>query len=258
MVGSGFTNLQDNINFNSGTYTDALGRIFPNGTILDPATTRSIASGGTDPISGITNTGSSAVFVRDPFYNCTAAGGCNPNNYRAGGPLAGIRNFTTLKPSLNVLPMSRIDPNAVKLLGVYPLPLLPSSATLITNNFSYIPIENKNTNTWDIRIDANISPKDILFGVYDRSLLNAHLPGYLPGVAVGETDARNDSLPAYAWAVGYTRIFTPTLTNDMHVGMVHADKFQQSIYGNTFGIPAHVRHPGSSAGGQQRRPATSN
>ena len=24
----------------------------------------------------------------------------------------------------------------------------------------------------------------------------------------------------------------------MHVGMVHADKFQRSIYGNTFGIPA--------------------
>jgi hypothetical protein len=103
---------------------------------------------------------------------------------------------------------------------------------------AYFPIESKNSNTWDIRIDANISPKDTLFGVYDRSLLNAHLPGYLPGVAVGQTDARNDSLPAYAWAVGYTRILTPTLTNDMHVGMVHADKFQQSLYGDTFGIPA--------------------
>src|SRR5580658_6553498 len=42
--GSGFTNLQDNINFNSATATDALGRIFPNGTILDPATTRTIAA----------------------------------------------------------------------------------------------------------------------------------------------------------------------------------------------------------------------
>jgi hypothetical protein len=238
MVGSGFTNLQDNINFNSGTDTDALGRVFPNGTILDPATTRSIAAGGVDPISGLTNTTFGAIFVRDPFYKCTAAGGCNPNNYRTGGPLSGITNFTTLKSSLNLLPTSRIDPNAVKLLGVYPLPQLPSSATLITNNFNYIPIEDKNTNTWDIRIDANISPKDILFGVYDRSLLNAHLPGYLPGVAVGETDGRNDSLPAYAWAVGYTRILTSTFTNDMHVGMVHADKFQQSLYGNTFGIPA--------------------
>ncbi len=234
--GSGFTNLQDNINFNSGTATDALGRVFPNGTILDPATTRSIAAGATDPISGITNTSSSAVFVRDPFFNCTAAGGCSTANYGPAGPLSGITNFTTLKSSLNVLPTSRIDPNAVKVLNLFPLPTVINK---LSSNFpSYIPIEDKNTNTWDIRIDANISPKDVLFGVYDRSLLNAHLPGYFPGYAVGQTDARNDSLPAYAWAVGYTRILTPTLTNDMHVGMVHSDKFQQSIYGNTFGIPA--------------------
>jgi hypothetical protein len=55
---------------------------------------------------------------------------------------------------------------------------------------------------------------------------------------VGETGGRNDSLPAYAWAVGYTRVFTPTLTNDMHVGMVHSDKLQRSFFGNQFGIPA--------------------
>jgi len=234
--GSGFTNLQDNINFNSGTYTDALGRVFPNGTILDPATTRSIAAGGTDPITNLINTTSGTVYVRDPFFNCTAAGGCNPNNYKTGGSLAGITNFTTLKSSLNVLPTSRIDPNAVKVLDLYPQPT--STTTLVNDLGAYFPIENKNSNTWDIRIDANINARNILFGVYDRSLLNAHLPGYLPGYAVGQTDARNDSLPAYAWAVGYTRILTPTLTNDMHVGMVHADKFQQSLYGNTFGIPA--------------------
>src|SRR5580658_6226042 len=106
--GSGFTNLQDNILFNSGTDKDALGRVFPNGTILDPATTRSVAAGAIDPISGIANPSSSAVFVRDPFFNCTA-GGCNPNNYKAGGPLSGITNFTTLASSLNVLPTSRVD-----------------------------------------------------------------------------------------------------------------------------------------------------
>jgi hypothetical protein len=233
--GSGFTNLQDNINFNSGTVTDALGRVFPNGTILDPATTRSIAAGAVDPISNLVNSTSGTIYVRDPFYNCTAAG-CNPGNYQAGGALAGITNFTTLASSLNVLPTSRIDSNAVKVLNLYPLPTVINK---LSNNLpSYIPIESKNTNTWDARIDANISPKDILFGVYDRSLLNAHLPGYLPGYAVGQTDARNDSLPAYAWATGYTRIVTTTLTNDMHVGMVHSDKLQQSIYGDTFGIPA--------------------
>ncbi len=33
-------------------------------------------------------------------------------------------------------------------------------------------------------------------------------------------------------------IYALRSTNEMHVGMVHSDKFQRSIYGNTFGIPA--------------------
>jgi hypothetical protein len=235
MVGSNFTNLQDNITFNTGTATDALGRIFPNGTILDPATTRSIAPGASDPISGLPNTSTSPVFVRDPFFNCTAAA-CNPANYNAGGPLAGITNFTTLESSLNIVPTARLDPNAVKLLGLYPLP--ESTTTLVNDFASYVPIEYKNTDTWDVRIDASISPKDFVFGVFDRSLFAVQVPSNFPGVAVGETGGRNDSLPAYAWSAGYTRVFTPTLTNDMHVGMVHSDKLQRSFFGNQFGIPA--------------------
>ena len=68
--------------------------------------------------------------------------------------------------------------------------------------------------------------------------LQAAVPSSLPGLAVGETGGRNDSFPAYAWAVGYNIVFTPSLANEMHVGMAHSDKFQKSIYGNVFGIPA--------------------
>ena len=227
MANSGFTNLQDNITYNSGSATDALGRTFPHGAILDPATTRQLPASGLDPVTGLTGTPGS--YVRDPFYNCTSGGcpsftGNNTTNFTSAGQEA----------LLNIVPTARLDPNAVALLGVYPKPL---SSGLVNNYASYVPIEYKNTDTWDIRIDENINAKNILFGVYDRSLYAVVVPSNLPGVAVGETGGRNDSLPAYAWAVGYTRIFTPTLTNDMHVGMVHSDKLQQSFYGNTFGIP---------------------
>ena len=247
MVGSGFSNLQDNITFNvpaSGTevvHTDALGRRFANGTVFDPATTRQVTAGQLDPITGLpvpitaSAPAGTVEYLRDPFFNCTAAGGCtsfmgltrSDFTQDAGGvPVS----------SLNVIPSARLDPNAVKLLGVYPL---PESNTTFTNNYSsYVPIEYKNTDTWDIRIDADISPKNTLFGVYDRSLFAVVVPSNLPGVAVGETGGRHDSLPAYAWAVGYTTILTPTLTNEMHVGMVHSDKLQLSDYGDIFGIPA--------------------
>lgn len=237
MSSSKFTNLKDLITYNSGSATDALGRKFPHGAVLDPATTRAVAAGATDPISGLSNTTSGTVYVRDPFYNCSASGGCSAANYLPGGPLTLITDFTTPAQSalLNVIPTARIDQNAVNLLGLYPTPTVTGT---LANNFTWVPKQAQNNDTWDIRIDENINANNILFGVFDRSLFTRNVPANLPGLAVGQGGARTDNLPAYAWAVGYTRIFTPTLTNEMHVGMVHSDKIQQSTYGNTFGIPA--------------------
>ena len=59
MVSSNFTNLQDNITYNTsstcsatvttGCHTDALGRVFSNGTIMDPASTRQLSATGVRP-----------------------------------------------------------------------------------------------------------------------------------------------------------------------------------------------------------------
>ena len=56
MHSSNFTNFQDYFHPNSGTKTDALGRVFPLATLLDPATTRMVAAGAADPVSGLANT----------------------------------------------------------------------------------------------------------------------------------------------------------------------------------------------------------
>lgn len=227
MANSGFTNLQDNITYNSGSAVDALGRTFPHGTILDPATTRQLPASGVDPITGLT--GTPLAYARDPFYNCTASGcpSFTGNN---------TTNFATPSQEalLNIIPTARLDTNAVKLLGVYPT----ATGSGLANNYLFVPKTVHSTDTWDIRIDENINPKNILFGVFDRSLYATVAPSKLPGVAVGTSGGLNYTLPAYAWAGGYTHIFTPTLTNEMHVGMVHSDRIQQSFYGNTFGIPA--------------------
>jgi len=223
MINSHFTNLQDLINFNSGSGKDGLGRIFPHGTILDPATTRLI-SGTTqhDTVTGLSCNPAcpNGVYVRDPFYT---------------GSLAGMTNFVGATAQLNIIPAGRIDSNAVNLLGLYPSPTV---AGVLANNFSTDPSQDETDNSFDIRIDETIGQKNTLFGVYDRSLITRSVPSSLPGEAVGETGGRNDSFPAYAFAVGYNTAFTSTLANEMHVGMVHSDKFQRSIYGNTFGIPA--------------------
>jgi hypothetical protein len=219
MAASGFTNLQDLITYNKGTRNDALGRTFALGTVLDPATTRSVAAGAVDPVSGIVNSSNKAVFVRDPFYT--------------GGSLGGIKDFTGRAAMLNHLPASRIDPNAVKLLGLYPAP----TSSGLANNFFYTPKQPLNQNIYDIRIDHSFNANNMIFGVFDKSYYSAVVPSSLPGLAVGQTGGRNDSLPAYMAAAGYTHVFTPTLTNEMHFGYTHSNKFQRSFFGDTFGIP---------------------
>jgi len=242
MVSSAFTNLQDNITYNTsntcsatvttGCHTDALGRTFSNGTIMDPASTRQLSATGVDAVTGLTGTPN--AYVRDPFYNCTAAGGCTSFTGLTTTDFTQDSGGVPLS-ALNIIPTGRQDPNAVKLLGLYPA----ATNSGLANDFQgYVPLEDKNTNTYDIRIDANISPKNVLFGVYDRSYLTADVPSYFPGAGAGQSGGRVDQLPAWAWAVGYTRTLTPTLINDMHVGMVHSDKLQVSVWGNDFGSGA--------------------
>jgi len=215
MANSGFTNLQDLISFNSGTATDGLGRKFAHGTILDPATTRQVMPGQIDTISGLQNTSNSAVFVRDPFFS--------------GGSVAGIKDFTTMAGQLNHLPATRLDPNAVKLLAMYPLPTV---AGKLSNNFLYNPKSTETVNQFDIRIDENIGPNDTIFGVVDESYYSAFAPGSLPG-----QNDQNDSFPSYAVAGGYTHVFSPTLTNEFHVGFGHSTKDQRLFNEGVLGLP---------------------
>ena len=220
MASSGFTNLQDLITFNPGTRQDALKRTFPLGTVFDPATTRTVAAGALDPYSGLINPSTAAIQVRDPFFT--------------NGSTVGIRDFTGLTSRLNQLPAGRLDPNVVKLLGVYPAQTAPG----FTNNYYQSARNTQNTNQLDLRIDQNFNTRDILFGVFSWSHVVTFQPGGLPGIADGQSSSNGtkDS-PHYAIAVGETHLFTPSLTNEFHAGYVHNIDNQIPINGNTLGIP---------------------
>ena len=127
-----------------------------------------VAAGAADPVSGLANTSGSAITVRDPFYT--------------NGSIAGITNFTGQTQYLNVLPQGRLDPNAVKLLGLYPNPT--AGRTSFPNYYQFAAGTN-NINQYDVRIDENISSKDIIFGVFNHSNETIFVPPYLPGIRRG-------------------------------------------------------------------------
>lgn len=219
MRSSNFTNLQDLITGNSGTETDALGRKYALGTVFDPATTRTIAAGAADPVTGLVNTKTGSVTVRDPFFT---------------GDLHGLTDFTHLTPQLNIIPGSRIDPNAIKILQLLPAPTKGG----IQNNFFTSQPAQTTRNTYDVRIDQNFSAKDLLFGAFSRAtsyqtssqpfqpLLGSALQTNFAGIA-----------PTYLLTLSETHLFSPTLVNEARVGLNHNYNTRVVPESDVMGIP---------------------
>ncbi len=234
---SGFTNFADLILGQKGSAveTDALGRMFPAGTILDPATTRPVGCGVSDPVTGIagppcpsgTPTGTTVGYVRDPFFT--------------GGSIAGVTNFTGDCPSeaacmLNQLPAGRLDPNAIKILDLYPA---PNGTSLFGSNYTDSPVLSENRNSFDTRIDWDKSEKDQMFGTFSYVNDPQLIPGPFKGVADGGAfEQGNQQALSIQGALSYTHIFSPTLVNEARLG---ENRIHTSRYGpvaTQFGIPA--------------------
>ncbi len=198
---SGYTDFQDLITGQKGTLTDALGRSFPLGTIFNPATTRPVSAGQIDPVTGLI--AQQTGYVRDPFPG-------------------------------NIIPASLLDSNAIRLLNQYPLPTNSS----LFGNFSTSPVQQNNTNTFDIRVDQNFSDRDTMFVrvSYLDSPVSTPPPlgpiadqrGYNPGFGINT--ARN-----VVWSE--THSFSPTTINELRVGFsgIHITRVQSNY--NVMGIP---------------------
>ncbi|HUV69984.1 MAG TPA: carboxypeptidase-like regulatory domain-containing protein [Terracidiphilus sp.] len=218
---SGFSNLNDILTQNSGAAAraDILGRLVPAGTVLDPATTRYVAAGAVDPVTGLTNTTASAGYVREPFSNgCTVA---------AGG------TFSASTCALNQIPAGRIDANAVKLLSLFPAP----NSGLFTYTNSPKLFEHKNA--FDVRGDINPDQNNQIFVRFSYADDPQFIPGIFGGVADGGAfqqglqTAKSDQAVA-----GWTHVFNPKTINQVRAGFAHLHTTRYGPVATTMGIPA--------------------
>src|SRR5437762_1569494 len=204
---SNYTDLTDLITGQSGSARkDVLGRSLPLGTILDPATTRAVTNGVVDPRSGLVAT--STGFVRDPFGTCAAS----------------TATFTLAGCNLNKLPAGRLDPNAIKLLNLYPL---PTSSSLFSN-FTNSPKLNEHRNSFDSRIDVNFSQKDQTFFRFSLVDDPEFIPSIFGGVADGGGFFQGDQTAfATQAALAETHTFSSSLVNVARAGLnyLHTTRF---------------------------------
>jgi len=190
--------FSDLITGQSGARNDALGRSIPVGTIMDPATTRAVTAGQVDPVSGLTATATG--YARDPF------GTCGPSTL----------TFTLATCGLNQLPRTRLDPNAIALLGLYPTPTNGS----LFSNYANSPKLSERRKSFDTRLDLNLSDKNQLF--YRFSYVDD--PQFIPGIFGGVADGggfQQGSQTALAQqsALAWTHVFSPTMVNVARAGL---------------------------------------
>ena len=217
---SGYTDLSDLIASQSGTRTDALGRVFPVGTVFDPATSRAVTAGNLDVATGLAAT--STGFVRDPFY---------------AGNIAGQTNFanTAQQALLNHLPANRINPSSVSLLNLFPSP----TGAGIVNNFTSFPSVTNNSDGLDLRIDQHFSDRDSAFARYSYLDTDQVNPGPFTGIADGQANRPgNGFTQAQNIAVSETHIFTPNLVNEARFGFSRVADIRRQNFANQLGIPA--------------------
>jgi len=150
----------------------------------------------------------------------------------------------------NIIPASRLDPNAVKLLSLFPSPTQPG----FIGNFNLNRNNTTDVNAFDARVDYYISSKDQLFVRYSLSRSPSFSPGPFTGYADGGGfNSGNQKVDTQGAALSYTHSFGPTLVNEARIGFNREHTSRVQAYGNDttnvpaqFGIQGIQQTPGNS------------
>jgi hypothetical protein len=171
--------------------------------------------------------GSSPALVYDPLTGNTSTG-------------VGRTPFPN-----NVIPTSRLNPIALKILALVPNPNEPYGTAAPSNNYFALLPFTKDTDFTDGKVDYTISDKDHLSGRFSFQkpvVYQAPIFGNAGGDANGAFEGTGVQ-KTYSSGINWTHIFSPSLLNEFRVGVAHYhNTAQESDYGSndstSLGIPA--------------------
>ena len=151
----------------------------------------------------------------------------------------------------NQIPQNRWDPIAIKMIRAYPQPTSPARF----NNYLANLVQKQEWNQGDIRVDHQITPKDIFFARYSIQNTETVVPSSYPAVTIPGIDrpvnlgdegsfAGTSFTPTQHAVASYARVITTRLVNEFRVGYSRfrtdytADQYQPgAALGNQLGVP---------------------
>ncbi|MFN7936637.1 MAG: carboxypeptidase regulatory-like domain-containing protein [Bryobacteraceae bacterium] len=151
----------------------------------------------------------------------------------------------------NQIPLTRLDPAAVKLFGLLPQPTNAAA----TRNFVFNPSAEQRTDQFDARLDQNVGASDRVFFKYSYDNTNLITPGSLPspanaGVPIspyltadGVDSGITVPLKNWSMTLNYTKVFSPTIVNELRVGAVRWNQYILPL-GNEFPTAQALGIPG--------------
>src|SRR5215467_9607401 len=152
--------------------------------------------------------------------------------------------------SNNLIPGNRLDPIALRLIALYPLPNQPG----LSNNYASVTNRTQNLNTTDIRIDHHFDSKSSLFARYSYNKVETFTPGACPivngvdpncivgGIAAGGAFPGPNNSFAHNVVGSFVHIFSPSLIGEVKGSYSHPylsslpANYGQNL-GTQFGIP---------------------
>ena len=124
----------------------------------------------------------------------------------------------TLFPG-NIIPTNRISPISAKVLALIPQ---PNRSSGLNQNYETATVRKKDTNGGDIKVDHQISDKDrmsLRYSIQKSEIFDPPLYGVKGG---GPRDFAGTGIQkAYNGALGYTRIWSPTILSDVRIGIMY-------------------------------------
>ncbi len=113
----------------------------------------------------------------------------------------------------NVIPASRFDPVAQKLMQLYPAP----QNSNLANNFTYLSPRIQDVDKWDVRMDQNFGTRDSIFYRLSRHGTNLPDTPNLPAPAYG-TNNLDYITQGYNMGLGWNHVFFPNLIMSSRAG----------------------------------------